>query len=221
MGIGLYVAALRTFPNSYHYQNLTLHYQAINAEDTSELLIAQRRLHASAIYDSTKSYSVYLCPSSDIFDALAPMSREANATTYQTLNIIHNVILLRSILKFDAIEKADAPRRNRTISGLIATMAIKISLNDNALASNAASWKKIGYAEYVGGDSVMNAHALCQSSGITKIESPLFESLKDQITVTYLLQEEGIRLDSLFMARIDRDSILRIICSKGSIAINH
>ena len=99
--VGLFIIWSKLFPEVYHFQNWTLHYQSINAEDTSELLIAQRRLNETPVYDSMESYSVYLCPTSVAFDALAPFNRGANSRLSETLN----AILLRPLPKYDENEK--------------------------------------------------------------------------------------------------------------------
>ncbi|HET6400792.1 MAG TPA: hypothetical protein VFH95_05265 [Candidatus Kapabacteria bacterium] len=212
VALGLFLFWRSLFPNTYHYRNLTLHYQTKDASDTSELLLAARKLESSVVFDSAKSYNIYLCPSQSSFRMLAPVSPGANATIYESMN----AVFLRP-LPYPIEQGTKLPRRMSTMAGLIATTITRNGLHDDSLASNAASWKSIGYSEYIGADSLQNIRSICQSDTTINEPPALLESIKDQLAVTYLMQVERIGFDSIISGQIPRDSILKIICESSGV----
>ena len=211
VAIGLFLFWRNLFPDVCHYRNLTLHYQAKDAADTSELLLAARKMESSIVFDSAKSYNIYLCPSPSSFRMLAPTSPGANATMYENFKV---VVLRPSPYPIE--QGPELPRRMSTMAGLISTTITRNGLGDDSLASNAARWKSIGYSEYIGGDSLQNTRTLCQSGTTINEPSALLESIKDQLAVTYLLRN-GMGFDSILSRHIHRDSILKIICESSGV----
>ena len=207
LGVVIYVILkLFLFPNVYLNQNLVVHYRSNVTTDKPNLKIASQKLRLSAVFDSTKSYQIYLCPSVTSFNILAPFNQRSNATVYRSINTI---FLRPDMVRING--NAESPQRKSTMAGLIATTVTMTELDDNSHTSSAEDWKKIGYAEYIGGDSVQNAQTLCKFIG--QKQSPLLESIKDQLAVTYLMREKRIGLDSLLSSRIPRDSVLSLLCS--------
>ena len=207
IAVCLFLLWLNMFPNVYHYRNLVLHYQTKEARDTSELALAAQKLQSSIVFDSSKSYNIYLCPSQTSFRVFAPFYPGANATVYESMR----VVFLRP-LPYSAGGNAESPRRMSSMAGLIATTITRIGLHDDSLASNNARWKSVGYSEYIGDDSIQNTLSLYQPTVNAKELQALIESIKDQIAVTYLMRERRISFDSILTLQISRDSILKIAC---------
>jgi hypothetical protein len=204
MVVGIFLIWFNMFPEVYHFRNLTLHYQHKDSADTSEVVLAFRKLELSAVFDSMKSYNIYLCPNAISFNVFAPFSPGSVSNNYITMK----AVFLRPLKNF--VEKnSEIPRRINTMAGTIATSITLMGLDDNLGVMHVERWKKVGYAEYIGGDSLFSIQSLFKNDTIEPRLIPLIESIKDQFVLTYLLREQGIRFDSLLTLQINRDSILK------------
>jgi hypothetical protein len=188
------------FNYTFSYKSFVVHTNKKAGEDLLKILdVAQSKLVASEIYDSSLVHHIYLCDHFQLYSFFAPFARKAFACNYPLIN---NIFVSRSDIEKNECYKNDFTDAYTRKLSVVLAHEVTHTLIEKKIGfwkfKTLPSWKNEGYCDFVGnGPQLDTAELKTVLKKNLLDEGPGATYRKYYLAVNYLITHNNLAFSDL------------------------
>ncbi len=203
------------FAHEVSYKNFNFYSrQPLDASVYKVLDFAEARLEKSPLYDKNLTKRIFVSETFSFYMFLSPRVRGSFANT---MPFTGNVTVNKVDIADDSVFRNAETDNRRSLSAVIAHEVTHTLIENKfgwAKSLNTPSWKKEGYCEYVAGETTIGFAEGARRWKANPADDSKYLYFKYQQMVRYLLDDEKISVEELFIKDFDEKDLSAKVFAK-------